>query len=343
MASNFTLNVLGTASALPTLSRYPSAQVLEVSGRLFLIDCGEGAQVRMKQMGISIVKIEAIFLSHLHGDHVFGIFGLLSTMSMLHRQAPLRIFAPEAFGDVLDFYRSHFTEGEAFEIKFTAVGAGSLDGGCGEASGAAGGCGTHWPQVIYETSDVTVSAFPLKHGVPTFGYLFREKMPKWNIRKDAIERYGLTVDEIVALKNGEDIVRNPSGGQSIGSDGILGGETVLIKAADVTYKPWTPRSFAYCSDTMPFPELAGWVRGVDLLYHEATYPQAMQDLATAHFHSTTIDAARCAAEAGADKLIVGHYSSRFQDVAPFLDELRSIFPESYLTNDCDIFDVPALQ
>ena len=295
---NFTLNVMGTASALPTTERYPSAQVLDVRGRLFMMDCGEGAQIQLRKVGVSFLRIEHICLSHIHGDHIFGLFGLLSTMSLLGRSAPLRIYAPKTFRTILDFFMIQFGEGVQFEIDYV-----ELD--------------MKEPQVVYENRTVELLAFPLNHRVETFGYLIREKMPPFNVRKEAVQKYALTLTEIGTLKRGEDVVR----------------EDIVITNAEAAYRKYKPRSYAYCSDTAPFPELAEWVKGVDLLYHEATFPADMADMAEKTFHSTTLQAAQVAKDAGVGRLLVGHYSSRFPSVEFFLDELRSVFPESHLASD----------
>ena len=295
---NFTLNVLGTASALPTTERYPSAQVLDVRGRLFMMDCGEGAQIQLRKVGVSFLRIEHICLSHIHGDHIFGLFGLLSTMSLLGRSAPLRIYAPKTFRTILDFFMIQFGEGVQFEIDYV-----ELD--------------MKEPQVVYENRTVELLAFPLNHRVETFGYIIREKMPPFNVRKEAVQKYALTLTEIGTLKRGEDVVR----------------EDIVITNAEAAYRKYKPRSYAYCSDTAPFPELAEWVKGVDLLYHEATFPADMADMAEKTFHSTTLQAAQVAKDAGVGRLLVGHYSSRFPSVEFFLDELRSVFPESHLASD----------
>lgn len=295
---NFTLNVMGTASALPTTERYPSAQVLDVRGRLFMMDCGEGAQIQLRKVGVSFLRIEHICLSHIHGDHIFGLFGLLSTMSLLGRSAPLRIYAPKTFRTILDFFMIQFGEGVQFEIDYV-----ELD--------------MKEPQVVYENRTVELLAFPLNHRVETFGYIIREKMPPFNVRKDAVQKYALTLTEIGTLKRGEDVVR----------------EDIVITNAEAAYRKYKPRSYAYCSDTAPFPELAEWVKGVDLLYHEATFPADMADMAEKTFHSTTLQAAQVAKDAGVGRLLVGHYSSRFPSVEFFLDELRSVFPESHLASD----------
>ena len=256
---NFTLNVLGTASALPTTERYPSAQVLSVHGRLFMIDCGEGAQMQMRRAGISSLKIEHICLSHIHGDHIFGLFGLLSTMGMLGRKSPLDIYAPESFAPILDFFKTHFGEGLLYDIRYVPL-------------------TMTRPEVVYFNRRMELVAFPLNHRLETFGFIFREKT--------------------------------------------------------------SPRSYAYCSDTAPFPELSEWLKGVTLLYHEATFPDEMAEMAQRTFHSTTSQAARTAMEAGVGRLIVGHYSSRFPSVDFFLDQIREIFPNSDLVHDMDVVEIP---
>ncbi len=308
---NFTLNVLGTASAKPSANRNSSAQVLDVRGRLFLIDCGEGAQRQFCRQRLSFDRVDAIFISHIHGDHIFGLFGLLSTMGFSTARSSIRIFGPNALGPVLKFFLSYFGEQAGIAIDFTPVKVKS-------------------PETVYENKFLTVEAFPLNHRIDTYGYLFREKTPQLNVRKDAIEEYGLGVAEICSLKRGEDIVRRSDDGTQV----------QRILNSDVTFLPYQPRSYAYCSDTAPFPELSGWVRGVDLLYHETTYMADLEKEAAARWHSTTVQAARCALDAGVGKLVAGHYSSRYRDTAPLLAEMRSIFPNSYAADDGDVFDVP---
>lgn len=271
---NFTLTILGSASALPFSDRNPSAQALSVHGRLFLLDCGEGTQQRIRQEHLSFVKIEAVFISHIHGDHCFGLFGLLSTMSLYHRVAPLHIFGPQNLGPIIKFYLSYFGQDLGYEIVFHPITAKS-------------------PVVIegvpaMTTKNVTVTAFPLNHKMDCYGYRF---------------------DEIVTPR------RNP----------------------------WKPRSYAYVSDTAPFPELASYVKDVDLLYHEATYPAGMEDKAQQYYHSTSLQAAQCARDAGARQLIIGHYSSRIKDISSLAEECREIFPESFTVNDGDIFEIPYIR
>ena len=306
---NFTLKVLGTASALPTTERYPSAQVLDVRGRLFMIDCGEGAQMQLRRAGVSFLKIEHICLSHIHGDHLFGLFGLLSTMGMLGRSSDLNIYAPFSFRGVLDFFLANFGDGIKFNINLV-----ELD--------------MKEPEKVYESRTAELLAFPLNHRVETFGFIIREKMPPHNVHKEAIARYGLTLTEIGTLKRGEDVLR-PDG--------------TLIPNEEAAYIPYQPRSYAYCSDTAPFPELAGWIKGVSLLYHEATFPDEMSEMAAKTFHSTTLQAAQTARDAGVGRLLVGHYSSRFPSVDFYLDELKTVFPNTVLAHDLDEFEIPLLK
>ena len=303
---NFTLNVLGTASALPTTERYPCAHVLNVRGRIFMIDCGEGAQIQLRKAGISFLRIEHICLSHIHGDHIFGIFGLLSTMGMYGRSSQLNIYAPITFRPVLDFFLETFGEGIQFDINYVPL----------EMS---------QPEIVYSNRTVELLAFPLNHRVETYGFIIREKQSAYNVRKSAISEYGLTLTEIGTLKRGEDVVR-------VSPDT---GESYIISNSDAAYIPYTPRSYAYCSDTAPFPELAEWVKGVTLLYHEATFPADMEEMAAKTYHSTTIQAAQTALQAGVGKLLVGHYSARYPSVEFFRNELQSVFPDSELAHDGD--------
>ena len=303
---NFSLTTLGVSSASPTTDRYPSAHILNICGRLFLLDCGEGVQMLMKRHGISLMKIERIFISHVHGDHVFGIFGLLSTLSMSGRTEPLHIYAPEGFAHVLDFFREYFLERDVYPVVFHPV--------SGEA-----------PAVVLEDDALTVTAVPLMHRVPTYGYIFREREPGPNVIKEAVAYHSLSVSEILTLKSGRDVHRN---------DGTV------LTAREMTYIPYMPRSFAYISDTAVFDGLSGMLRGVDLLYHEATFGEDCAEKAAEMFHSTAADAARIALEAGAGRLVIGHYSSRYKDPSVLLDQARTIFPATYPASEGAVFDVP---
>lgn len=299
---------LGSASARPTSSRFPSAHSLTVGGRLFLIDCGEGCQMQMARFKVPFSHLDNIFISHLHGDHVFGLFGLISTLDMTGRLSPMHIYGPEGLESLMKTISDYFGAPK-YELVFHTV-------RCKE------------PVKIVDFKSLEVLAFPLRHRIETYGYLFREKEPQPNIIKSAIAEYKLTLEEIGTLKRGEDVVRSSSDGQ------------VVLRCKDLTYKPFEPRSFAYCSDTAPFPRLQEWVKGADLIYHEATYASDLKALSKTTAHSTSQDAAKVALAAGAKKLVMGHFSSRYRSLDLLLQEARDIFPESYLAEEGMKFDIP---
>ena len=290
---------------MPVRGRNQSAQALQVHGRLFLFDCGEGVQQQFVRFGLPFQKLESVFISHIHGDHVFGLFGLLSTIGMLGRTAPLNIFAPPALGPLLKFFLSYYGEGLCFEIRFTSL-------------------KMKEPEVILDAKSFDISAFPLNHGIETFGFRLREKEPMFNVRKEAVAEKELSLTEIGSLKRGEDVLR-PDGS--------------VLKVSELAYKPYEPRSYAYVSDTAPFPEEALWLRGTSLLYHEATYLEELSDQAAKRHHSTTLQAAAIAREAAVGRIVIGHYSSRSTDQAAYEAECRSIFPETYAASDGDVFEI----
>ena len=304
----FSLITMGTASASANPVRHTSAHVVTVHNHRFLVDCGEGCQMSLQQCGVAFSWIDNILISHLHGDHLFGIFGLLSTMAMQGRTAPLYIYAPAGFEVMLDFFYANFADGVKYEIHFTPL-------------------EMKEKEQIIEMRQLTVSAFPLKHRVPTFGFLFQEKMPGLNVRKDLIEADSLTITEISALKRGEDVRR---------------GRRVL-KAADYTYIPYRPRKLAYCCDTAPFPRLAEWIAGADLVYHDSTYADDYEDHAEKYFHSTSRMAAQTAAAAGAKQLILGHFSARYRDLQPMLAQSREVFPETCLAEEQHKYEIPIIR
>ena len=290
---------------MPVRGRNQSAQALQVHGRLFLLDCGEGTQYALVRDRVPMMKLDSLFLTHIHGDHVFGIFGLLSTLGMKGRQMPLNIFAPVNFGPILKFFLSYYGDGIGFEIRYTPL-------------------KMKEPETILETKSLRVQAFPLNHGIETFGFRFEEKEPPFNVHKDAIEKYGLSLTEIGTLKRGEDVLR---------ADGSV------IPATEAAYKPFVPRSYAYVTDTAPFPEEADWLRGTTVLYHETTYTQEFEDQGAQRHHSTTLQAAAVARDAGVQKLLIGHYSSRNMDQNLYEAECRAIFPETYATSDGEVYDI----
>ena len=299
------VTILGNASAKPTAHAHPSAQTVNINEQLFLVDAGEGVQRQMFRYGISPLKLRAVFISHLHGDHVFGLFPLLSTLGLYGRRTPLRIYAPRPFGDMLEAHLRLFDRDLPYTPEWVEV-------------------DTTKNSMIFENDTVEVWSLPLRHRVPTSGYLFRQKRPRLNIRKFCIERYELSIAQIAAAKRGEDIV-------------LDSGET--LRNTDLTYLPYQPAAYAYCSDTNYSARLAGMVEGVDLLYHEATYAADARRIAKERGHSTTADAATVAAKASAKRLIIGHFSSRYKDLQPLLEEARAIFPATDIAREGEIFTI----
>ena len=299
------LTILGSSSALPTSERYPSAHVLNVHERLYLIDCGEGTQMQLRKNKIRFAKINNIFISHIHGDHVFGLYGLLSTFNLMGRALPVNLYAP---GNYLQMLSSHLTDFDIhlnFEINFTSLGGKD-------------------PLKIYEDKYLTVTSFPLQHRVPSFGFLFREKIPDRNIIKESIEKYKIPATRIPAIKKGADFTTET-------------GE--LIRNELITIPGPEPLSYAYCSDTKYFKRLASFVRGVKLLYHEATFEDSLGDLAAKTGHSTSSGAAKCALAADAETLIIGHFSARHKDISVLEEQARKIFPRTIAAVDGTTYDV----
>lgn len=299
------LTILGSSSALPTSERYPSAHVLNAHERLYLIDCGEGTQIQLRKAKIRFGKINHIFISHLHGDHVFGLYGLLSTFSLMNRQIPLHLYAPGAYRNMLFSHLSDFDIKLGFEIDFIPLGGRD-------------------PVVILNDKHITVTAFPMMHRVPSFGFLFREKPHLRNVTKEKIAEYNIPGIRIPAIKNGQDYVT---------ADGKV------IKNEELTIPPPDPLSYAYCSDTKYFRKLHEYIKGVTLLYHEATFDKSLTELAEITGHSTTADAAKVARDAGAKDLIIGHFSARYRDINFLVEEARSIFPSSWPAIDGHVYVV----
>lgn len=296
----FRVTILGCSSARPTPARHHTAHVLNVHEQFFLIDCGEGTQHQLLRYGINPLKINAIFITHLHGDHVYGIFGLLSTMAMMGRQRGLTIVAPRPFGEML---RSHFAY-FAVELPYPLE--------INEADARNAGVEV-WTNRVF-----TVTTIPLRHRVPCCGYLFREREPGLNVHKHLVEGYTLNPAQIAALKQGRDTVL---------ADGVP------LTAAEATYRPYAPRSYAFCSDTTPSGKVADLARGTDLLYHEATYLHTDKALAVKTGHSTALQAARIARKADVGHLVLGHYSARYKSLEPLLEEARAEFPDTILGRD----------
>jgi len=299
------VTILGSSSALPTSERYPSAHVLNAHERLFLIDCGEGTQMQLRKTRIRFAKINHIFLSHLHGDHVFGLYGLLSTFSLMGRENPIHLYAPEKYDNILKSHLRDFDINLSFDIDFIPLSGNE-------------------PVKILDDKYLTVTSFPLQHRVPAYGFLFREKISDRNIIKECIDKFHIPPLRIPAIKKGEDFI-TPDG--------------TIIKNTEITLPPPKPLSYAYCSDTKYFKRLASFVKEVSLLYHEATFDKTKVDLAEITGHSTTLDAARTAMDARVSTLLIGHFSARYKDVLPLVEEARTLFPETYAAIDGQTFEV----
>jgi ribonuclease Z len=299
------LTILGSSSALPTSERFPSAHVLNAHERLYLIDCGEGTQMQLRKNRIPFARINHIFISHLHGDHIFGLYGLLSTFSLMGRKTPLHLYAPETYDSILKSHLADFDIHLSYEVAFIPL------------SGKD-------PALILDDKYLTVTSFPLVHRVPSFGFIFREKQKDRNIIKEKIEELKIPVQRIPAIKKGEDFVT---------SDGII------IPNEGLTLPPDKPLSYAYCSDTRFFPRLSSFVKDVTMLYHEATFDMEKNDLAKVTFHSTTADAARTALNANAGSLIIGHFSSRYKKTEVLVDEARSVFRRTFAAVDGKCYEI----
>lgn len=301
----FKIHILGCGSALPTLKHNASSQLIEMRGKCFMVDCGEGAQMQFRRSHIHFSKLNAIFISHMHGDHCFGLMGLLSTLGMLGRTSKLRIYAPKDYEPLFKQQVEFFMQTMEYEMEMIPV-------------------DTEKQQVIYEDHSLTVETVPLQHRVPCCGFIFREKPTLPHIRRDMIDYYGIPVSQINNIKNGADWTNE---------DGDVIPNARLVQPAD------SPRSYAYCSDTRFMPGLKEKVKGVSVLYHESTYTAEQEDRAKIYYHSTARQAATIAAGAGVGTLLLGHYSARYNDEQVLLEEAKAVFSNSVLSQEGMVFDV----
>ena len=301
----FKIHILGCGSALPTLRHNATCQIVEIRGKYFMIDCGEGTQIQVRRTKVHFSKIQAVFISHLHGDHCFGLFGMISTFGMTGRTAPLHIYAPKEFEEYFNLSMELFCKKLEFAVMFHPI-------------------ETTETKVIYEDKSLTIESIPLEHRIPCCGFLFREKLTTPHIRRDMIDFYNIPISQINNIKAGANWTT---------ADGDIIMNSKLTIPAD------KPRSYAYCSDTRYMEQLYKNVANVDVLYHESTYTNEYKDRAKSYYHSTAEEAATVAKDANVGKLLLGHYSARYLNEDIILNEAKAIFPNSFLTNEGMVFDV----
>lgn len=301
----FELLILGSSAATPTANRNPTAQLLNIAERFFLIDCGEGTQMQMRKYKARFQSVNHIFISHLHGDHFYGLPGFLASMHLLGRKNELTIFGPKELEDIISMIHKHSETYLNYPLKFVYT-------------------QNNTKQLIFEDEKVEVYSLPLKHRIATTGYLFKEKPLSRNIDKYKLEKLNVSFAEIHKLKQGFDAVDNNG---------------KIIANKDLTFEPPKQRSYAFCSDTKFFEELSNDIKGVDLLYHESTFLEEKIDRAKQTFHSTAKQAAQMAIAAKAQKLILGHFSARYGHLEEFLEEAKPIFPNTELAIEGQLFSL----
>ncbi len=292
------LTILGCGSATSSLQHLPSSQVLNVRDNLFMIDCGEGAQLEMRRHKLKFARLNHIFISHLHGDHCFGLPGLISTMALLGKTGTLTVHTFADGADIFGRMLGYFCREMPFKLEFDVIGTKKA--------------------VIYDDDAITVSTFPLRHRIPTVGFIVREKPKLRHIDPEATSRWDVPTFALNGLRQGQDFIT---------PDGLTIPNAELTKPADPAI------SYAYCSDTMPSKRVTNAVEGVDWLYHESTYGDECTIVARKRFHSTARQAAITAREAGVKRLILGHYSKRYTDLAPLLEQAKEEFHNTILGNE----------
>ncbi|MBK7148469.1 MAG: ribonuclease Z [Bacteroidetes bacterium] len=301
----FDVTILGSNGAVAAHNRYPSSQIVNYNGRHFMVDCGEGSQFRMNTFGVKWSKLDHIFISHLHGDHYYGLIGLLTTFNLHWRETELNIYCPPPLEEIIKLNFKHSKTELRYQIKFRHT----------RAEGT---------ETIYEDELLSIHTFPLLHRLPTTGFLFKEKQHHRKIIPSKIEEYQIPYELIKKIKRGEDFVL-PTGH--------------IISNAELTTAPSPPRSYAYCSDTSFSIETVNYVSGVNLLYHEATFMEEHAVRAAETYHTTSVQAAQVAEQAKAGQLLLGHFSARYDNLEPLAKESQSIFPNSHLAVEGKTFQV----
>ena len=296
---------MGSSSALPTSKRFPAAYVLNAHERFFLIDCGEGTQIQLRKYKIKLNRLDHIFISHIHGDHVFGLFGLISSLSLIGRNHELHIYGPRELKQILNIHIDLFDLYLGYKLTFHSV-------DCKKS------------ELLYSDKKIEIESFPLKHRIPTCGFLFREKPKIRSLKKEMLDFYNIPIQDRNRIKEGVDFISES-------------GEIIPNKI--LTNDPPPSRSFAYCTDTIFDRGIISKVKSVDLLFHESTFMEDELIRAKETFHSTAKQAASIAKEAEVKKLLLGHFSARYKDLSPLLNEAKSIFSEVILAEEGNTIDI----
>lgn len=294
----FELTILGCGGAIPTLDRKPTAQYLNIQDRHFLIDCGEGTQVQLRKYQCKFSKIDHIFISHLHGDHFLGLFGYLSTLSLLGRTKTIFIYAPKDLNKLIKAHLTISGKHFNFEISFNELNFSES-------------------VILFEDSVLEITSFPVDHSIPCCGFIFKEKPSKRSMIKSKIKELNLSIEAIKNFKNRQDFIINGN----------------LIKYKDVTKTGNRSRSYAYCADTSYNEDILQYIKEVDLLYHESTFLEDNKDKALKTKHSTAYQAASIALKANVKELLLGHFSARYDQIDLFLNEAQKIFTNSTICKD----------
>ncbi len=283
----------------------PTAQVLEIKNRMFLIDCGEGTQVQLRKNKLRFSKINHVFISHLHGDHFYGLIGLISTFSLLNRKTDLHVHGPKGVKEVILLQLKLSNSWTGYNLYFHELDAKE-------------------PQIVYEDDKVIVSTIPLKHRIYTNGYLFMEKPDERKLNINKVREYGIDVCYYQKIKNGSDITLDD-------------GRT--IANSEITFDPPAPKSYAFCSDTVYNEDILPLIKDVDVLYHESTFLDTEMHLCETTMHSTARQAAEIARQANVKRLILGHFSTRYDNIEKFRDEAATVFENVDLADDGKVFEL----
>jgi ribonuclease Z len=302
---SFNVTILGSSGALPAYGRFPSSQLVEIQNRYFLVDCGEGTQMQLMKFQANLHRINHIFISHLHGDHYLGLMGLLFTMHLLRRTNDLHLYSHPGLDEIITTQFKHSHSVPNYKLIFHRL-------------------EKDVQEIIFEDDALTVETIPLKHKLTCSGFLFREKTKPRRVNKEKLPE-GLRIQQIASLKKGFDVVDE---------DG-----SILFKNEDLTHPPRAARSYAYCSDTAFHEALIERVKEVDLLFHEATFTLDEESKAKETLHSTASQAAAIAHRANVKKLLIGHFSARYRDLAPVLEEARKTFANCELAIEGEVFSI----